>query len=139
MVVTALCYWKRAKHVGSGRKWLVVACLMLATFPAIPLLLLLLDFPPALVASLLYCKLAGRSGVGWKWMVVSCIVLAVCEAIQNFQCGVFGYYDTKGLYNFYDSLTTCFTLAEITAPLAIGWWWWFLRRKHDEGRLQLAS
>jgi hypothetical protein len=34
-------------------------------------------------------------------------------------------------------LTACCSLAQIVIPIAVGWW--FLRRKHDQGQLQLAS
>ena len=136
--LASLLYRKLAKGVGSGRKWLVVSCLVLATCAAIPFVPLLLMFVvPMVLASLLYCKLARRSGIGWKWMLVSCTVLAVYAATQSSQgCHLFEYYDTAGQYHFCVGLWTCITLIQLAVPLVVGWR--FMRREHDQGQLQLA-
>jgi hypothetical protein len=136
-IVASVLYWKSAKGVGWGRKWLIVSCLTLATLPALLFMPLLLMFvAPTAVASLLYCKIGGWSGVGRKWMFVSCIVLAVCAATQCFQGHYFEYY-ASGQYHSCVGLMMCITLAQLVVPLAIGWW--FIRHKRDQGQPQLAS
>ena len=72
MALASLLYRKLAKGIGSGRKWLVVSCLLPTTLAAIPFMPLLLMFVvPMALASLLYCKLARRSGISRRWMLVS--------------------------------------------------------------------
>ncbi len=137
-VVASLLYCKLAKGVGSGRKWIVVSCLVLATFVATPFMpLLLIYVVPTVVASLFYCKLAKGFGSGRKWIVVSCLVLATFGAMQSLLqicSSSSGQHDSLSLWI---GLMTCISLAQFLTPLAIGWW--FMRRKHDQGHLQLAS
>lgn len=92
---------------------------------------------PTVVASLLYCKLAKRFGSGEKWMFVSCLVLATFGAMQSFQSFLAGYETAEGHCRPPIGLTMCISLAQFLIPLAIGWW--FMRRKHDQGQLELAS
>jgi hypothetical protein len=137
-VVASLLYCKLAKEFGSGRRWTFALCLVLATFVATPFApLLLIYVVPTVVASLLYCKLAKRFGSGEKWMFVSCLVLATFGAMQSFQSFLAGYETAEGHCRPPIGLTMCISLAQFLIPLAIGWW--FMRRKHDQGQLELAS
>lgn len=89
---------------------------------------------PMVVPSLLYCKLVGRFGIDRKWMLVSCTVLAMFAAMLYIpRVG----YATEENGPLLVGLATCFILAHSLVPLAIGWW--FMRRKHDQGQLELAA
>ena len=138
VVASSFLYRKLAKGLRSGRKWMFVSCLVLATFVAMPLMPILFIFViPMAVASLLYCKLARRSGIGWKWMSVSCTVLAIFAATQSLPLRSWFEYDADGKHHFFVGLWACVSLAQFLTPLAIGWW--FMRRKRDQGQLQVAS
>ncbi len=137
-VVASLLYCRLAKRLGSGRRWMFALCLVLATLIATPIApLLLICVVPTVVASLLYCKLAKRLGSGEKCMFLSCLMLATFGAMQSLQILLAGYETTEGHRRLPIALTMCIILAQILIPLAIGWW--FMRRKHDQGQLELAS
>ncbi len=96
--------------------------------------LLLLTMVPTVVPSLFYCTLVRRSGIGRKWILVSCTVLAMHAAILTlpsvgYAVGEFGALQL--------AMKICMASTQCLIPLAIGWW--FIRRKHDQGRLELAS
>jgi hypothetical protein len=95
--------------------------------------ILLKNAIPTALASLLYCKLAKRVGLGRKWIFISCTVIVTFEAMGLFNSAMC-WRQHSGLLN---PLMTCRILADCIVPPAIGWW--FLRRKHDQGQLQLAS
>jgi hypothetical protein len=138
VATSSLLYYKFAKGIPSGRKWIFVSCLVFTTFAAMPLMPLLLMFVvPTAIASLLYCKLARWSGIGRIWMLVSCMVLAVSATQSSQGRRLFEYDDPQGQHHFVVGLWICVTLAQVLTPLAIGWW--FLRRKRDPGQLQPAS
>jgi len=100
---------------------------------------------PAILTTVAYCKLAKWLGIARTWMVVSCVVLAAmaipCWCV-NFRlanhsvasCNVGLWIPGWGAWC---PLTTIRSLIQPFVPLAIGWW--FLRRKHDQGQLQLAA
>jgi len=100
-------------------------------------IMLLMCVIPPVVASFLYCTLVWRSGIGRQWMIVSCAVLAAFGATQSFIVAMM-YHNSgeeHGLLSV--GFRMCVILAHFLVPLAFGWW--FLRRKHDQGQLQLAS
>jgi hypothetical protein len=138
VAASSLLHRKLAKGLRSGRKWMFISCLLLATFAAMPFMPILFIFViPVAVASFLHCKLARRSGIGWKWMFVSCMVLAIFAATESFPLRRLFEYDSDGQHHFCVGLWACFSLAQFLTPLAIGWW--FMRRNRDQGQLQLAS
>ncbi len=103
----------------------------------------------ATLVSILYCWIAKRWSVGKAWILASCVVLAGAADLSPWvvhprldssghyvvpvtlmipgRCGSYGW----------DLAITIVQLVQFLVPLAIGWW--FLRRKHDQGQLQLAS
>jgi hypothetical protein len=106
---------------------------------------------PCVFASLLYCRLARRLGLGKKWMLLSCAILAILAAIPCCSVKLSGIPGESGLrwgvwnpesighsFHFFVWIV-CQPrqLMQFFIPLAIGWW--FMRRKHDNGRLQMAS
>lgn len=102
---------------------------------------------PCILASILYCRLPRWLGIGKKWMLMSCATLAVlgsmCYCFVNLspvpghQALLWG----GGIPMTIGQLASAFfrprQLLQFIVPLAIGWW--FMRRKHDQGRSQLAS
>ncbi|MGO8744933.1 MAG: HAAS signaling domain-containing protein [Thermoguttaceae bacterium] len=98
---------------------------------------------PSILASIAYCRLTTRLGVSRKWILVSCVTLAVLASSTSFW--------RAGSGNHPWHFAACWSwlwlgggwvaltehLVNLSVPLAIGWW--FLRRKHDQGQLQLAS
>jgi hypothetical protein len=106
---------------------------------------------PSIVASILYCWLAGRSGISKKWILLSCTILAVTAALPVctakvsatpaeswMRIGLWYPQSIRHLHYFF-AWTFCRPqqLIQFLFPLAIGLW--FMRRKHDQGQLQLAS
>jgi hypothetical protein len=112
---------------------------------------LLIVLIPSILASILYCRLARRLGVGKTWMLLSCAMLAVLSALFLCTARVSAIPEENWLrlgINFPQSISHLYgtfvwiilsprQLMQFLVPLAIGWW--FLRRKHDQGQLQLAS
>ena len=79
---------------------------------------------------IVYCRLARRSSVGRNWIWVACAMLAVTAVFPGYPIR-FGAPDAYPFVNHFNQF------CEFVVPLAIGWW--FLRRKRDQGQLQLAS
>jgi len=106
---------------------------------------------PSIVVSILYCWLVGRFGINKKWVLLSCTMLAVLAALPMCTAKVslvpaeswarIGLWYPDSVGHLYYLFTWIFChpqqLIQFIAPLAIGWW--FLRRKHDQGQLQLAA
>jgi hypothetical protein len=106
---------------------------------------------PCIFASILYCRLARRLGLGKKWMLLSCAILAILAAIpccsvklsgipgeSGLRWGVWNPESIKHSFHFF-VWVVCQPrqLMQFLVPPAIGWW--FMRRKRDNGRLQMAS
>jgi hypothetical protein len=116
--------------------------------PAMPYVMSLLTVViPCILASILYCRLAWWLGIGKKWMLLSCAMLAVlgsmsyCFVNLSPLPGHHALLWGGGIPITIGQLASVFCrprqLLQFLVPLAIGWW--FLRRKPDQGRLQLAS
>jgi hypothetical protein len=133
-VAAGLLCWRLAKRFRSGRRWLFVSCMALATIASLPFMpLLLIYVVPTVVASLLYCKLARRFRSGRRWLLVSCLVIATFAPMKSvLEISAMG-----GQGGLLIVMAPCVGLAQFLVPLAIGWL--FLRRTHDYGQLQAAS
>jgi hypothetical protein len=106
---------------------------------------------PSILASIFYGKLAKRLGIGKKWILMSCVVLAatalmpICSARLSDIPGksrlAVGYWNPLYIEHLVGTIVWCFCnpqqLLQFLVPLAIGWW--FMRRKRNQGQLQLAS
>lgn len=128
----------RAQPVFSGFGEFVAAHFGSAVVTAwefVPVLLLFLV--PSAAASLAYCRFARRFDSGRTWMLVSCMVLAAAAAAQSLRVFLAGY-ETAERYSCPPlGLMASVILVQFLPPLAIGWW--FMRRKHLQGRLEVAS
>lgn len=125
---------KLAKGFRSGRKWMLVACVVLVTFPATLFIVgLPLHVVPPAAASFLYCTVAKRLGLARKWILVACMMLAVYAATQSFS----EVYMLRQCDSLDDVGDACRILARLLVPLAIGFW--FLQRNRDQGGLEVAS
>jgi len=111
-----------------------VALVVLAASLSVLIILL-----PAVVTSFLYCKLVVWFGIGRRWMLVSCAVLAMYIAVLFSRQAASATYATEGHGSVSVGLVMCLILGlgQALVPLAIAWW--FMRRKHDQGQLELAS
>ena len=104
---------------------------------------LLIVVIPTIFATIFYCQLAKWLAIGKKWMVLCSITLAVFAS--SFAFWHTGPGDNAWLFGLswyaficgrsWVALTQL--LVNLIVPLAIAWW--FIRRKHDQGQLQLAS
>jgi hypothetical protein len=106
---------------------------------------------PSILASILYCWLAGRSGINKKWVLLSCTMLAVLAALPSCEAKVAlipadswaglrpWWPDSIGHFYYFFTRTFCNPrqLMQLLVPLAIAWW--FMRRKREQGEMQLAS
>jgi hypothetical protein len=88
---------------------------------------------PTAVAGLLYCTLTKRFGLGGNWIFISCTVIVTFEAMKLFDFAM----EMSRQHILSIPLTLCDILAGFLVPLAIGWW--FMRRKREQGQLQLAA
>ncbi len=76
-------------------------------------------------------------------MLVSCTVLAIYSALLyiplagHLSAGYVSDNVRRGCGALMVGLTTFIILVQFLIPLAICWW--FMRRKHDQGRLEVAS
>jgi hypothetical protein len=96
---------------------------------------------PSILASIAYCRLARRVGMGTTWVIGSCAIVAVLASFTSYWRAGSGYWMLgflwSGFFRYGSLVALTQHVVNLSIPLAIGLW--FLRRKHDEGQLQLAS
>ncbi len=91
----------------------------------------LVDIIPSVVASFICCQLLLRSRRDRRWMLVSGGAIVLFATMQRIPRAITPFF-------FYSlSLRTCVIVWQLIIPAAICWW--FMRRKHDQGQLQLAA
>jgi hypothetical protein len=115
----------------------------LATMPTVMTLLTIVL--PSVLVCILYCKSVDWLYVGWKWIILPCVIVAAWAMVPCYFVDLTGSGGYKGVHAAiwipvlapFPPFDSVWQLVQPLIPLAICWW--FMRRKQDQGGVQLAS